>query len=177
MVRLAISSSNYIDLDEYETRMPQYTPTAQVLDHFHQCLNHDGGITTADGRKKPIRPVLLAGADLLSTMNTPGVCSIRLKHIKSKVIEAHVPQVWSEHDLDVILSSRYGAFIVERYGEDLAAALSELHVRPIDILFYAWFTHLQPLEMEGQYLCHPAENTKVPDSTLESFTLNANPLI
>lgn len=73
MVRLAISSSNYIDLDEYETRMPQYTPTAQVLDHFRQCLNYDGGIPTADGKKKVIRPVLLAGADLLSTMNTPGV--------------------------------------------------------------------------------------------------------
>ena len=82
-------------------------------------------------------------------------------------------QVWSEDDLDIILSNRYGAFIVERYGEDLAAALTKLDVRPIDILSYVQLDNLLPLEMEGQHLCHSPENSKVRDHPLQSGLLSS----
>jgi len=49
--------------------------------------------------------MLLAGADLIQTMSTPGV--------------------WSDQDLDHILK-KYGSFIVERTGTDIDDALSSL---------------------------------------------------
>ncbi len=73
MVRRAVSSSTWIDLDPYEALIPSYTPTAEILDHCHRELNKDGGAEAPDGTKKEIHVALLAGADLLSTMTTPGV--------------------------------------------------------------------------------------------------------
>lgn len=49
--------------------------------------------------------MLLAGADLISTMSTPGV--------------------WAEKDLDHILGG-FGAMIIERSGTDIDEALANL---------------------------------------------------
>jgi len=77
-----------------------------VLDHFDYEINEvRGGVEAASGERKRVAIALLAGADLIGTMSTPGV--------------------WSESDLDHILG-RYGAFIVERTGTDIEEALSHL---------------------------------------------------
>ena len=77
----------------------EYLPTVKVLDHFDHELNEVmGGIATEDSQKKTIHVALLAGADLIQTMSTPGL--------------------WAREDLSKILG-HYGAFILERSGTDI----------------------------------------------------------
>lgn len=93
-------------VDPWEAVQKEYMPTALVLDHFEHEINTVlGGVETFAGERKPVRIALLAGADLVQTMSTPGV--------------------WSDKDLDHILG-RYGTFIVERTGTDIDDALSNL---------------------------------------------------
>ena len=77
-----------------------------MLDHFDHEINEVlGGAERPDGSRVRVRIALLAGADLIQTMSTPGV--------------------WSEADLDHILG-RFGTFIVERTGTDIDDALANL---------------------------------------------------
>lgn len=83
------------------TSLPQ-----RVLDHFDWEINHvRGGIQVADGSRVPAKIMLLAGADLIQTISTPGV--------------------WDAQDVDHILSN-FGVFVVERTGTDLETALAQL---------------------------------------------------
>lgn len=76
-------TSEWIMVDSWEARQPQYLPTAQVLDHFDHELNTVRGgadvlVTdpdTGDTRveKRKVRIMLLAGSDLILTMSEPGV--------------------------------------------------------------------------------------------------------
>ena len=107
MCQLAIDrASNWLMVDLWEAEKKEYQPTAVVLDHFEHEINVvRKGIDAGDGKRKPVRIALLAGADLIQTMSTPGV--------------------WSKKDLDHILG-RYGTFIVERSGTDIDEALASL---------------------------------------------------
>lgn len=107
MCQLALdSASKWLMVDQWEAEQKEYQPTALVLDHFDNEINHvRGGIDTGDGSKKTVRIALLAGADLIQTMSTPGV--------------------WAPKDLDHILG-KFGTFIVERSGTDIDEALSNL---------------------------------------------------
>ncbi|KIX04004.1 nicotinate (nicotinamide) nucleotide adenylyltransferase [Rhinocladiella mackenziei CBS 650.93] len=107
MCQLAIDrASSWLMVDTWEAEKKEYQPTAKVLDHFDHEINViRKGIDTGDGNRKPVRIALLAGADLIQTMSTPGV--------------------WSEKDLDHILG-RYGTFIIERSGTDIDEALASL---------------------------------------------------
>lgn len=89
MCQLAVEkTSNWLMVDPWEPMQKEYIPTAKVLDHFDYYINTVlDGINTGEGTRKPVRVALLAGADLIHTMSTPGV--------------------WSEKDLDHILG-RYG---------------------------------------------------------------------
>lgn len=75
--------------------------------HFEYEINQArNGILSADGEtRRPVKIMLLAGADLIGTMSTPGV--------------------WAEKDLDHILGN-FGAMIVERSGTDMDEALTNL---------------------------------------------------
>jgi nicotinamide mononucleotide adenylyltransferase len=97
MCELAVNeASNWLMVDPWEALQSEYMPTAQVLDHFqHEICKVLPGV----------KIILLAGADLIQTMSTPGV--------------------WSRDDLDHILGG-YGAFIVERSGTDIDDALASL---------------------------------------------------
>ncbi|KAH6679453.1 hypothetical protein B0J14DRAFT_297936 [Halenospora varia] len=107
MCELAVDqTSNWMMVDPWEAIQADYTPTALVLDHFEHEINEVlGGAERPDGTRVPVRIALLAGADLIQTMSTPGV--------------------WSEKDLDHILG-RFGTFIVERSGTDIDDALANL---------------------------------------------------
>lgn len=107
MCELAVDqTSNWLMVDPFEAVQTSYTPTAKVLDHFeHEINTVMGGVENSEGVRRPVRIALLAGADLIQTMSTPGV--------------------WSEDDLDHILG-RYGTFIVERTGTDIDDALANL---------------------------------------------------
>ena len=92
MCSLAIQQSSWISVDPWEALHSEYLETAKVLDHFQEEINGVlGGVETPVG-KKECRIALLAGADLIQTMSTPGV--------------------WAEADIDYILKN-FGAFIVE----------------------------------------------------------------
>jgi len=106
MCELAVENSNWLMVDPWEAIQPGYMPTAQVLDHFEHEINEIlGGAIRPDGSRVHVRIVLLAGADLIQTMSTPGV--------------------WSSKDLEHILG-RFGTFIVERTGTDIDDALANL---------------------------------------------------
>lgn len=92
MCQLAVAQSSWISVDPWEALHSQYLETAKVLDHFSEEINGVlGGVETPVG-KKQCRIALLAGADLIQTMSTPGV--------------------WAQSDIDYILRN-FGAFIVE----------------------------------------------------------------
>lgn len=92
MCSLAVSASSWISVDAWEALHSEYLETAKVLDHFDEEINgRMGGIMTPQGKKKA-KIALLAGADLIQTMSTPGV--------------------WAPKDIDYILRN-FGAFIVE----------------------------------------------------------------
>jgi nicotinamide mononucleotide adenylyltransferase len=107
MCQLAIDkASTWLMVDTWEAEKKEYQPTAKVLDHFdHEINTIRKGIDAGNGIRKPVRIALLAGADLIQTMSTPGI--------------------WSEKDLDHILG-RYGTFIIERSGTDIDEALASL---------------------------------------------------
>ena len=106
MCNLAVEDSSWIAVDDWEAVQPVYKPTALVLDHFEYEVNKvRGGVSTESGDKKPAKIALLAGADLVETMSTPGV--------------------WSKSDLDHILG-QYLVFILERSGTDVEQAVASL---------------------------------------------------
>ncbi|KZP27635.1 Nucleotidylyl transferase [Athelia psychrophila] len=101
----AEQTSSWIMVDTWEA-FQAYQRTAVVLDHFHHQVNDVlGGVHTADGERREVRIMLLAGSDLISTMSEPGV--------------------WSYADLDHILG-QYGTVIVERTSSDLSRATDSL---------------------------------------------------
>lgn len=108
MCKLAIDkASSWLMVDTWEAESAEYQPTALVLDHFDQEINQiRKGIESENGERKQVHIALLAGADLIQTMSTPGV--------------------WAEKDLDHILG-QYGSFIVERQGTDIDEALASLN--------------------------------------------------
>jgi len=92
-------TSNWLMVDAWEVLQPDYTPTAQVLDHFEEEINlKKGGVKTQSGESKRCKIMLLAGGDLITSMGEPGV--------------------WDDNDLQLILG-KYGCLIVERTGSDV----------------------------------------------------------
>lgn len=86
-----------LTVDPWEALHDDYLETAKVLDHFeHEINTVRGGIETSEGKKKA-RIALLAGADLIQTMSSPGV--------------------WAPKDIDYILGN-FGAFIIEVCQDD-----------------------------------------------------------
>ncbi|OMJ17536.1 Nicotinamide/nicotinic acid mononucleotide adenylyltransferase 1 [Smittium culicis] len=95
--------SDWLMVDEWESLQHEYQRTAVVLDHFHNELNKDGGVVSGINndaviQRKKIQVLLLAGGDLIKSMETPGV--------------------WELTDLRHILKN-YGCMVVERTGTDL----------------------------------------------------------
>jgi nicotinamide mononucleotide adenylyltransferase len=107
MCEIAVDQTwNWLMVDPWEALQREYMPTALVLDHVEHEINEVlGGVEVTEGVRRPVRVALLAGADLIQTMSTPGV--------------------WSEKDLEKILG-RYGTFILERTGTDIDDALANL---------------------------------------------------
>lgn len=102
----AENTSKWLMVDPWEAESPTYIPTARVLDHFDYEINHVmGGIECTDGTRKRAKIVLLAGADLIQTLSTPGV--------------------WDARDVEHILGE-YGVFVLERTGTELDTALAGL---------------------------------------------------
>lgn len=107
MCKLAVDqTSGWLMVDPWEAIQKEYQPTALVLDHIdHEINTVRRGIDIGDGNRKHVQVALLAGADLIHTMSSPGV--------------------WSKKDLDHILG-RYLTFVVERSGTPIDEAMAAL---------------------------------------------------
>lgn len=71
----AEQTSTWLMVDPWEA-FQSYQRTAVVLDHFdHEINTKLGGVQTADGERRNVRIMLLAGSDLIATMSEPGVWS------------------------------------------------------------------------------------------------------
>src|SRR5579862_5094529 len=67
-------TSNWLMVDAWEVLQPDYTPTAQVLDHFEEEINvKRQGVRTQSGEMRRCKIMLLAGGDLITSMGEPGV--------------------------------------------------------------------------------------------------------
>ncbi|KAJ5665791.1 Nicotinamide/nicotinic acid mononucleotide adenylyltransferase [Penicillium maclennaniae] len=108
MCQLAVDqTSDWLMVDTWEPTQKNYQPTALVLDHFDYEINTvRGGVEAGDGTRKPVRIALLAGADLIHTMSTPG---------------SGVRRIWTTFSANTAYS-----FIVERSGTDIDEALASL---------------------------------------------------
>lgn len=69
------NTSSWLMVDAWESLQSEYTRTADVLDHFDQEINGDGGIILADGTRRRVKIMLLAGGDLIQSFGEPGVWS------------------------------------------------------------------------------------------------------
>ncbi|KAJ3003132.1 hypothetical protein HKX48_001931 [Thoreauomyces humboldtii] len=96
MCEAGTQDSDWIMVDSWEARNPEYQRTAWVLDHFEEMLN--GGKAKADR----VRIMMLAGSDLIQSFA--------------------VPDLWLESDLDHILND-FGCLIIDRSGSDVHGLL------------------------------------------------------
>ncbi len=88
-------ASQWLMVDPWEA-FQSYQRTAVVLDHFDYEVNTvlGGAQLPSSPERRHIRPVLLAGSDLISTMSEPGV--------------------WSEKDVSSHLRTQPGDFLTSR---------------------------------------------------------------
>lgn len=132
MCNLAVQQSTWISVDPWEALHSEYLETAKVLDHFaHEINDVIGGVETPVGKKK-CRIALLAGADLIQTMSTPGV--------------------WADKDIDYILRN-FGAFIVEVRSD--TDALMEYFC----FTNFVTFRELEPTSTRRYPPCRPGKTT------------------
>ncbi|EFC50192.1 predicted protein [Naegleria gruberi] len=89
MCRLAVSDSDWINIDEWEVNQSEYSRTLLVLKHFQDEIEKSYTSTTE------LRIMLLCGADLLQSFVKPGV--------------------WIPEQVEYILS-KFGACCIERDG-------------------------------------------------------------
>jgi len=92
MCELAVESSDWIMVDNWESLQTEYQTTLVVLDHIYYSLNKD-----IKENEEPIQVKLICGSDLLDSFNTPNV--------------------WDPEDISDILA-KYGIFVLERLGSD-----------------------------------------------------------
>jgi nicotinamide mononucleotide adenylyltransferase len=60
MCELAVGHSNWLMVDPWEAQMPEYMPTALVLDHFdHEINDVLGGAIKPNGERVRVKIVLL----------------------------------------------------------------------------------------------------------------------
>jgi nicotinamide mononucleotide adenylyltransferase len=96
MCKLAVESSDWIEVDPWESEQKEYQTTLVVLDHFDHFVNKNRE------ESDRIQVKLLCGGDLLDSFNTPGI--------------------WAPEDIEDILT-KYGIFVLERTGTDAASVV------------------------------------------------------
>eukprot|EP01103_Thecamoeba_quadrilineata_P008455 TRINITY_DN18196_c0_g1_i1.p1 TRINITY_DN18196_c0_g1~~TRINITY_DN18196_c0_g1_i1.p1 ORF type:complete len:256 (-),score=25.94 TRINITY_DN18196_c0_g1_i1:35-781(-) len=98
MVKRATDSSDWINVDGWESTRTEYTRTLHVLEHFSNEIN-------SDNSQDPIFVRLICGADLLESMRRPGV--------------------WHPEDIAKILKD-YGVLVLERITEHAQETIEQI---------------------------------------------------
>ena len=97
MCQLATECSDWIDVSSFEIVQNNYTNTVDVLNCYHQQLNHIF-MTNKDETKQIIKIILMCGSDLLLTFMEPNI--------------------WNIQDQHTILD-KYGVVMMERKGYEI----------------------------------------------------------
>lgn len=97
MAQLALESSSWIMLDTWEASQPTYQTTVAVLEHLRAELNEHY-------QRTDVRVLLVCGADLLSSFNTPGL--------------------WSAEDQAILTDEHHGILVIPRFGIHLTALIN-----------------------------------------------------
>lgn len=140
MCQLAVASSEWIQVDEWESKQPEWPTTITVLDSFRQRLD-DAGFGGLEIR-------LVAGGDLVKSFS--------------------VPDLWLEADQERIVGE-YGLVIVERAGIDLSDYLLENPILFKHRVHFDLFRFLRniynftqnKIHMVKQYISNDISSTKV----------------
>ncbi|EGG22569.1 nicotinamide-nucleotide adenylyltransferase [Cavenderia fasciculata] len=103
IVNLAVMSSEWVMMDKWESMNLDFTPTRQVLDHFHLYVNNHFKQIMDPASYRPVQIKLICGADLLASFN--------------------VPNLWDEEDMKIITSDKYGIICIERPGTNFQEIL------------------------------------------------------
>jgi len=117
MVRLALTSSDWVHLSDWETRQDDWTPTRRVLEHHQELMDSlcNGNLQDSNnkrprmdaawlshlsqpqglavGRQDSVTVKLLCGADLLESFGRPGL--------------------WKEEDIETIVA-KFGLVVITR---------------------------------------------------------------
>ncbi|XP_049304427.1 nicotinamide/nicotinic acid mononucleotide adenylyltransferase 1 isoform X2 [Bactrocera dorsalis] len=111
MLRLALRTSNWIRVSDWELQQPQWTPTVDVLQYHKDCINNVMK-EKVEGRRDSVLPEwlpaevtqredevhvrFLAGADLLATFADT--------------------QLWTNEEVETMCS--YGLVVISRFGSN-----------------------------------------------------------
>ncbi|KAJ3110711.1 hypothetical protein HDU96_006343 [Phlyctochytrium bullatum] len=141
MCELAVKDSDWIMVDGWEASQPSYQRTAVVMRHFDKFVNEEGrgGCVLANGERRQIRILLIAGGDLIQSF-----ASVEIRD------GVKVP-VWLPSDLDIILGN-YGCMIIERTGADVHDFL---------LTNKKLFEHRKRVYVVKQYIHNDISSTKI----------------
>ncbi|KAM3617210.1 uncharacterized protein V6R79_003416 [Siganus canaliculatus] len=118
MSRLATESSDWITVDYWESRQPEWMETAKVARHHYEDLlaaheNHDDVDTVKYAKKRRIQEDYFEG----SSHQKRGGPNLMLL-CGADVLESFgVPNLWKDEDVTEIVS-RYGVVCITRSGND-----------------------------------------------------------
>ncbi|XP_054725409.1 nicotinamide/nicotinic acid mononucleotide adenylyltransferase 1-like [Anastrepha obliqua] len=113
MLRLALRSSSWIRLSDWELRQPQWTPTVDVLKYHKDCINNI--LTIKAERKQNIVLPEWLPPELLESAN-----EVQLRFlVGADLLETFAkPELWTTEEIQNIVCN-YGLVVLTRFGSDV----------------------------------------------------------
>eukprot|EP01113_Clastostelium_recurvatum_P035105 TRINITY_DN4848_c1_g1_i2.p1 TRINITY_DN4848_c1_g1~~TRINITY_DN4848_c1_g1_i2.p1 ORF type:complete len:262 (-),score=35.78 TRINITY_DN4848_c1_g1_i2:37-708(-) len=111
MCEAAVASSDWIAVDPWESRQPEFIRTKKTLERFSSLVNSQEGRDHI-GAQQRVQVMLVCGADLVGSFN--------------------IPDLWSVKDMQDLVTD--GIIVIEREGQDIDALVGAndaiRHLRP-----------------------------------------------
>ncbi|XP_050338179.1 nicotinamide/nicotinic acid mononucleotide adenylyltransferase 1-like [Bactrocera neohumeralis] len=121
MLRLALRTSNWIRVSDWELQQPQWTPTVDVLKHHKDSISNVMK-DKVEGRRDLVLP------EWLSPEVTERTEEVHLKFLAgADLLETFAdPQLWTKEEVETMCS--YGLVVISRYGSKPEKLISESDV-------------------------------------------------
>ncbi|KAM3824260.1 nicotinamide/nicotinic acid mononucleotide adenylyltransferase 1-like isoform 1-T3 [Vipera latastei] len=158
MARLATEDSDWLEVDDWESRQTEWQETVKVLRYHQQKLKHSCPTNSFEDAPPPSRPSRkrkrAAGSQLPIQMNQPKQkCLPQLKMLcGTDVLESFaVPSLWKPEDIQEIVS-KHGMVCVTRLGNDAQRFIYES-----DTLW----KHKENIELVEEWITNDISATKI----------------
>eukprot|EP00794_Sanderia_malayensis_P005620 gene5620-6311_t len=157
MIKLATSTSDWIKLDDWESKQDGWTRTRLVLDHAkEQIANGVAPYNLLHPNGSTVKVKLLCGADLLESFNKPNI--------------------WSKEDITAIVG-QYGLCCITRNGYDGESVVSgteciKQHEDSIDIIPEHITNEISATKIRESLQNGESVKYLIPDSVLEYIKNN-----